>query len=88
MKIRVTLADGGALEFDHDNIQAVCDGLMRATERVIRLEDALRACHHELTTHHGLWAHDGDAALAWRLDCLTVLAQAQALLPVGQEANR
>lgn len=46
----------------------------RATARVLRLEDMLRVCHHDLTTHHHLTAHDGDPALAWQLDTSATLA--------------
>lgn len=37
-------------------------------------------CRHELVTHHGLYAHDGDPEEAWQLDCAALIQRIDATL--------
>lgn len=81
MKIRAEVAPGMFLEFEHAALGAIAQGIVRATEENVLLRDLLAACHHELTTYHGLYAHDGDPAQVWRLDCKELLDKLSAASP-------
>jgi hypothetical protein len=86
MKVMIDLGAGRALEMDHADLSQLGTALVKAVELTVVQEDVLRACRHELATHHGLYAHDGDPALAWQLDCAALLAQIDELLPVPRAA--
>lgn len=86
MKVTIDLGDGRALEFQHADLSQLGAALVKAVELTVLQEDVLRACRHELTTHHGLHAHDGDPALAWQLDCKTLLDRIDATLPAPDAA--
>ena len=84
MKLTIDLGEGRALEMDHADLSQLGAALVKAVELTVLQEDVLRACRHELTTHHGLYAHDGDPALAWQLDCKALMDRIDALLPAPQ----
>jgi hypothetical protein len=44
------------------------------------VRDALVECRHALTTHQGLWAHDGDDTHTFRLDDSDLLKRVDAIL--------
>jgi hypothetical protein len=46
-----------------------------------QLQAACEAARHELTTLHGLHAHDGNPAATWQIDTSAALAQLDAVLP-------
>jgi hypothetical protein len=51
-----------------------------AANEAERLRAALEAARHELTTLHGLYAHDGVPGETWRLDASRILAKIDAVL--------
>lgn len=53
-------------------------GKAQANEAFLR--ELVALCRHELVTHHGLHAHDGDAAHAWQLDTRGLIDRIDATL--------
>lgn len=85
MTVKIDLGDGRALVFEYADLSQLGKALVKAVELTVLQEDVLRACRHELTTHHGLYAHDGDPALAWQLDCKALMERIDATLPAVKE---